>query len=79
MTVHNELENMTAGEISQVIETEIGYHLLFLKARKKSEYIPLDQIWDQIRSSLFNEQADKIRKEWIKVLRSKAFIKIVNE
>ena len=74
-----ELGELKVGEISPVIETEVGYHVLFLKAKKKSEYTPLEQVWDRIKSNLYNEQATIIREKWIDELKAKAFIKIIDE
>ena len=74
-----QLDNLKTGEVSRIIETEIGYHLIFLKARKKSEPIPLTEVWDQIKNELYNEQADSIRKAWIQDLKDKAYIKIIDE
>lgn len=73
------METLKVGEISGIIETEIGFHLLFLKAKKKSEYLPLAEVWDSIKNDLYNEKAEEIRKKWIQELREKAYIKIIDE
>ena len=73
------IADLRAGEISEVVETDVGYHLLFLKARKKSEYIPISQIWDRIKNNLFQEKATAIRQTWIQELRNKAYIKIIDD
>jgi peptidyl-prolyl cis-trans isomerase SurA len=70
---------LKAGEISPIIETDIGYHAVLCKAKKMSEYTPVEEVWDQINSEIFAQKADEIRKKWIQELRDKAYIKIVEE
>ena len=75
----SQIEKMKPGTVSPVIETNIGYHLLFLDAVKKKTYIPLKDVWKKIESEIYFERAEKIRRQWINELKKKAYIKIIDE
>ncbi len=70
--------NMKAGEVSEVIKTELGYHILFLKARKASRQIPLTEVSKDIEKELFQQKIEEAKGEYVKDLRQKAYIKIMD-
>ena len=46
----------TVGEISPIVTTEKGFHLLRLKAQTPARSLPLDDVKAQIRNRLFSER-----------------------
>jgi len=47
------------GEISDVIRTPFGYHIIRLEEKKPQEYVPFDKVKDEIRNQLSGEKIDK--------------------
>src|SRR5207247_8089114 len=43
------------GEISDVVKTQYGYHIIMVAERKEGEPKPFDQVKEQIRASLRNK------------------------
>ncbi len=50
------------GQISDVVKTQYGYHIIMVTERKEGERRPFDQVKEQIRSSLRNKALqDQVR------------------
>ncbi len=50
------------GQISDIVKTPFGYHILRLEEKKPAQYIALDEIKDQIKAQLKNEKIEKTLK-----------------
>lgn len=64
-------------EISDVVETEFGYHIIKLTDRKPSRTIPLSEVQDKLKSFLKSMEINKKLTEYIASLRKTADVKIV--
>ncbi len=62
------------GEVSSVVKTPFGYHIIQLVDRKKGEPLPYDQVKDQLRRRLLEERQNQRFQEWIKGLEAGAKI-----
>jgi peptidyl-prolyl cis-trans isomerase C len=62
------------GEVSSVVKTPFGYHILQLVDRKKGQPLPYDQVKDQLRRRLLEERQNQRFQEWIKGLEAGAKI-----
>ena len=50
------------GEVSDVVKTQYGYHVIVVSERKEGERRPFDQVKEQIRTSLRNKALqDQVR------------------
>ncbi len=62
---------LEVNEISGVVKTKLGYHIIKLTDRKAPQVVPLDRVRDKIRQEIrtaerqrvFNELLDRLRKE----------------
>lgn len=70
---------MKVGEISDVVETPFGYHIIKLTGRKPAETIPIDKVKDVITEEIRRQKIDVVRKEHVAELRAKAKIAIVGQ
>lgn len=64
------------GDLSPVIETEIGYHIFKVEDRKEGKKRTLDESRKEIQEILFRKNTQKRFQEWMKELKSKAYISI---
>jgi peptidyl-prolyl cis-trans isomerase C len=46
---------LSPGEISDVVKTQYGYHIIMVAERKDGEPKPFDQVKEQIRAALRNK------------------------
>ena len=62
------------GEISPVVKTQYGYHIIRLVERKAAQPGTLDQVRDQIRRELLSKKQEGDFQAWVKQLKAKAKI-----
>ena len=65
------------GEISEPVETPFGVHIIKLEERRKEELLALDDIRDQLREHIRNEQAEAAVRAEIDRLKADAEIQIL--
>lgn len=67
---------LKTGEISDVVETQFGYHIIKVDDKKESRIIPLAEAKEYIRKDIEGRQGNQKIEEWLKELKSKATIEI---
>ncbi len=65
------------GEISDIVETAYGVHIIKLEERQEAELLPLDEVRDRLREYVGGQQADEAVKQEIARLRQAAEIEIM--
>jgi hypothetical protein len=75
-TLTKEAFKLKPGQVSQIIEADGNYYLLYCEARKGEISKPLKEVRDEIEKKLLQEDRQKMQQTWLAKLRSKAFIKI---
>ncbi|NQT22172.1 MAG: peptidylprolyl isomerase [Candidatus Omnitrophica bacterium] len=62
------------GEYSEVIRTDIGFHIFFVEDKRPPQNKTFDEVKSRIEEIIFNQKIQKKLKEYIEKLRAKAFI-----
>ena len=70
--------NLKEGQISDVIESETGYHIFKVTGRKAAGGESFDEVKDEIRDYLLDQKVDKKMEEIVNKLRKKAKIEILD-
>lgn len=65
------------GQISEIVETEYGYHIIRFEDKKPGRQLELEEVSEEIKKELHDKEMDIALRNWLKPLREKADIKIM--
>lgn len=68
--------SMEPGDVRGPIRTERGWVILQLVERKAGDMKPFDEVKEQLRKQLYDQQVEKAQQSWLKELRKKAHVDI---
>jgi len=71
------VENLKAGEYSQVLETNFGYQIIYVQEIQQTPPKPIEELETDIKQILYNEYVDNRYQEWLEELRARSYIKII--
>jgi peptidyl-prolyl cis-trans isomerase SurA len=64
------------GEITDIVESPLGFHILRVLERKGGEPRPFAEVQYKIREEMVQSEADRKYSEWMKDLKAKAYVEI---
>ena len=67
---------MKAGDFSPILETPIGYQIIYVQKIVESDVNPLARVKSEIQEILYNEAVDNKFRVWLEDIRKRAHIKI---
>ncbi len=70
------LHKISPGEVTPLIETEIGIHILRLEESRPGVTQPFEQVKDAIANRLHQEKLQEFQDKWMSSLKNKAYIEI---
>jgi peptidyl-prolyl cis-trans isomerase C len=68
--------SLKPGEISEVVKTQYGYHIITVTERKEGTVRPFDQVKTQIKSQMGNQQLQAQLDKYMADLRTKANVQV---
>ncbi len=71
------VSKMKAGDYSSVLETSVGYQIVYIQEIVESDLRSLEKVKSEIHEILYNEAADNKFRAWLDDIRKRAHIKII--
>lgn len=66
------------GEISGVVRTRVGFHIIRLEARQAGTMRPFEEVQEELKSDILRDKTERKYQEWLESLRQQAYIKILS-
>lgn len=70
---------LEAGEISDIIQTRAGLHIIRVEDKQEGRYQPFDDVREAIKTELLQSKTEHKYREWLETLRQGAYVKILYE
>jgi parvulin-like peptidyl-prolyl isomerase len=71
--------SLKVGEVSDVVETLYGYHIIMLTGLKPQTQLAFDEVKNDIKNKIEKKRADELYKKWMEDLKAKAKIEIIKK
>jgi len=75
-TIEKAAIGLKTGEVSDIIKTSTGLHIIQVVYRRKGEPRPIAEVDDEIRSVIFQRIIDERYKLWLEEMMKKAYIEV---
>jgi peptidyl-prolyl cis-trans isomerase SurA len=67
------------GEISDIVRTRVGFHIIRVESRKDGGYQPFEAVREEIKAELLQTKTEQKYQEWLDSLRQSAYVKVLHE
>jgi parvulin-like peptidyl-prolyl isomerase len=74
--LEREALRLKVGEMSGIVRTDYGFHLIKLLERRGGHPLPFDEIKDKIRQDYLDREFEKNLKQYLEALKTKSIIEI---
>jgi peptidyl-prolyl cis-trans isomerase SurA len=68
--------NLKPGEISRLVWTKIGFHIVKITERREGRVIPFEDVTEKVKGQYVEEQSERLFKDWLKKLKAQSFIEV---
>lgn len=73
------LKELEIGEVSDLVKTRWGYHIIKLTQKNPPRQIPFPEIKAKIKAQLVEKQREKIYQQWVSDLKNKYSVEFLRE
>ena len=75
--IQEAIKELKAGDFTKVIETEVGYQIIYIEKIEEKPDKSLEEVTPEIQDILFGEVVERKFESWIGELRGKSHIKVI--
>jgi parvulin-like peptidyl-prolyl isomerase len=74
--LEKEILRLNVGEVSGVVRTEFGFHIVKLYDRKGGDPLPFEEVKEKVEAEYYAQENDKAFKKYLATLKEKSIIEI---
>jgi peptidyl-prolyl cis-trans isomerase SurA len=78
LQLQESLKGKKAGEFTEILDTDLGYQIVYIEEILQKPGKSMPEATEEIEEKLFREEVEKKYREWLKELRKKSHIKIID-
>lgn len=67
---------LKVGEVSGIVRTDFGFHIIKLMDRKGGEALPFEEVKERVRKDFYEKESEKAFQQFISTLRQRSVIEI---
>jgi parvulin-like peptidyl-prolyl isomerase len=68
--------NLQTGQISGLVRTKIGFHIIKITERKEGSVIPFEEVTEKVKNQYIEEESHRLYKVWLKKVKAESFIEV---
>ncbi|MGQ0696456.1 MAG: peptidylprolyl isomerase [Nitrospiraceae bacterium] len=74
--IERAIASLVPGGISDIIESSEGFHIIRVDEKTPKQYRPLEEVWFEIQSLVYQQKSEDTFQSWLAELKNKAYIEI---
>lgn len=74
--IERAISGLAPGEISDIIETPEGFHIIRVDEKKPKQFRPFEEVKMEIQALVYQQKSEDMFQSWIADLKNKAYIEI---
>lgn len=68
--------NMQPGELSGLVRTKVGFHIIKVTEKKEGQVIPFEEVMEKVKDQYIEEESQRRFKGWLQKVKAKSFIEV---
>ncbi len=74
--IREALKNVKEGDYTDIVRSRYGFHILMLKERKKGKVLPFEEVKEEIKRRVIQEESEKRYREYVEKLKKGSYIEV---